>query len=199
MEREAPQRRKAVFLDRDGVVNSDEGRYYVHRLPDFVLTPQLGEALRRLRDAGFLLIIITNQSGVARGAYTLRDVEQLHDALRERLSAHGVALAEVYACPHHPDHGRCLCRKPQPLLVQKALARFGIDPARSYFIGDRESDLETARRAGVAGILVASNRGIAEAVEGIVGGRLERGGVAGQANPAPTCEHAVRSMKRHLT
>jgi D-glycero-D-manno-heptose 1,7-bisphosphate phosphatase len=159
---------KAVFLDRDGVINSDEGHYYVYREEDFVLTPQLGEHLKMLQEAGFLLIVVSNQGGVARGLYCIREVERLNNLLRRQMAKHGVQLAEIYICPHHPDFGKCLCRKPLPLLVQKAIARFGIDASRSYFIGDRKSDMETAHNAGVKGILSPKNVGIAEAVEEIL-------------------------------
>ncbi|MDR1022048.1 MAG: HAD family hydrolase [Prevotellaceae bacterium] len=159
---------KAVFLDRDGVINSDEGRYYVYREEDFVLTPHLAENLKLLQEAGFLLIVVSNQGGVARGLYGVLEVERLNSLLREQVAKYGVALAELYVCPHHPDFGKCLCRKPLPLLVQKALARFDIDASRSYFVGDRESDMETARNAGVKGILVNRNAGIAEAVKEIL-------------------------------
>ncbi|MDR0566007.1 MAG: HAD family hydrolase [Prevotellaceae bacterium] len=159
---------KAVFLDRDGVINSDEGRYYVYREEDFTLTPQLGECLKKLQDAGFLLIVISNQSGVSRGVYGVREVEQVNRFLREQLSAFGVQLTECYSCTHHPDVGKCLCRKPLPLLVQKALARYHIDAARSYFIGDRETDMKAAHNAGIKGIAVETNAGIAKAVENIL-------------------------------
>ncbi|MDR1225785.1 MAG: HAD family hydrolase [Prevotellaceae bacterium] len=151
---------KAIFLDRDGVINDDEGRYYVFRKEDFKLTPQLGEQLKVLQDKGYLLIVITNQGGVARGEYTLAEVEMLNGELRKYLQAFGVKLAEVYACPHHTDYGKCLCRKPQPLMIQKAMARFNVDPAQSYFVGDRDSDMQTAGAAGVTGILVERNAGL---------------------------------------
>lgn len=159
---------KAVFLDRDGVINSDEGCYYVYRKEDLTLTPQLGECLKKLQDAGYLLIVISNQSGVARGVYGVREVEQVHRFLREQLSTLGVQLAELYSCTHHPDVGKCLCRKPLPLLVQKALARYSIDAAQSFFIGDRETDMMAASSAGIKGIPVETNAGIAKAVEYIL-------------------------------
>jgi D-glycero-D-manno-heptose 1,7-bisphosphate phosphatase len=158
---------KAIFLDRDGVINNDEGHYYVFRREDFQLTPQLGEHLKALQDKGYMLIVITNQGGVARGEYAVADVEMLNEELRKYLQPFGVTLAEVYACPHHPDYGKCLCRKPQPLMVQKAMARFDIDPAQSYFIGDRETDIQTARSAGITGILVESNAGLKGAMQRI--------------------------------
>ncbi|MDR0711917.1 MAG: HAD family hydrolase [Prevotellaceae bacterium] len=159
---------KAVFLDRDGVINNDDGRYYVYREEDFTLTPHLGKCLKRLHSAGFLLFIVSNQSGVARGLYGAQEVEQLNSFLREQMAEFGVPLTEFYICTHHPELGKCLCRKPLPLLVQKAMARYDIDASLSYFIGDRETDMEAARNAGVKGILVEANAGIANAVEEIL-------------------------------
>ena len=159
---------KAVFLDRDGVINSDDGHYYVFRPEDFTLTPRLGECLKALQDEGYLLIVITNQGGVARGEYALHDVEALNALLQDKLRQHGVQITEFYACPHHPDVGKCLCRKPLPLMVQKALARFDINPAQSFFIGDRPSDMQTAATAGVKGIMAERNAGVEKAVAEIL-------------------------------
>ncbi len=156
---------KAVFLDRDGVINSDEGHYYVFRPADFVLTPRLGECLKALQDEGYLLIVVSNQGGVARGEYELQEVETLNTFLQEKLQDSGVQITEFYICPHHGDFGKCLCRKPQPLMVQKAMARFEIDAKQSFFIGDRESDMQTAAAAGVKGILVERNAGVEKAVK----------------------------------
>ncbi|MDR2814061.1 MAG: HAD family hydrolase [Prevotellaceae bacterium] len=159
---------KAIFLDRDGVINSNEGHYYVYRKEDFTLTPRLGECLKKLQDAGFLLIVVSNQSGVAHGLYGLPEVEALNSLLREQVAAFGVQLTEFYICTHHPSVGKCLCRKPLPLLVQKAMSRYDVDASRSYFIGDRETDMQTAHNAGIKGILVEANAGIANAVENIL-------------------------------
>jgi D-glycero-D-manno-heptose 1,7-bisphosphate phosphatase len=158
---------KAIFLDRDGVINSDAGHYYVYRANDFVLTPGLGEALKRLQNNGYLLIIITNQSGVAKGEYATTDVDMLYESLQRLLEPHGVRFAEMYCCPHHDSAGKCLCRKPQPLMVQKAAARFNIDLAHSYFIGDSPRDMQCAEAAGVRGIKAATNEGIAAIVNKI--------------------------------
>ncbi len=148
--------RAAVFLDRDGVLNRERGEH-TWRPADFEVLPGVPEALRRLHDAGFLLVVVSNQSGIGLGLYTKVEVEALHAYLSHRLAEVGVALDAVYYCPHHPSKGRCLCRKPGGLLLEKAIARFGIDAARSAFIGDRERDAEAARAVGVRPVLVASN------------------------------------------
>ncbi len=153
---------KAVFLDRDGVLNAETGNY-VSSIEEFTILPQVAEALKIWQDKGYLLIVITNQGGIARGLYTHRDLEEMHMLLQQHLNDAGVLLHEIYYCPHHPEYtGKCLCRKPGSLWVEKAIARFRIDPARSFFIGDRERDIQAAEAAGVMGILVESNRSLLE-------------------------------------
>jgi D-glycero-D-manno-heptose 1,7-bisphosphate phosphatase len=146
---------KAIFLDRDGIINTERG--YTHRLEDFVILPDLMESLQLLQKRGYLFIIVTNQSGIAKELYTREDVEQIHAYLLEEFKKHAIAISEIYYCVHHPDVSRCICRKPDSLFVEKALARFEIDPAQSYFIGDKERDVEAAAKGGVKGILVPSN------------------------------------------
>lgn len=145
---------KALFLDRDGVINRDQG--FVHRIADFELLPDVPEMLRLFRSRGYLLILVTNQTGIGKGYYRQHDVEMVHAHMNRLLASEGVAFDEIYYCIHHPDSGRCLCRKPSPLFVEKALARFRIDPARSFFIGDKERDVQAGEAAGVRGILIPS-------------------------------------------
>jgi D-glycero-D-manno-heptose 1,7-bisphosphate phosphatase len=149
---------KAVFLDRDGVLNRERECGYTCRLEDFDILPGVGETLRLLKDKGYKLIVVSNQSGVGKGLYKHEDVQQLHDHLRKHLTAHGVALDEIYYCLHHPDKSNCLCRKPGPLFIEKGIARFSLDPSLSFFVGDKEHrDMEAARRAGIQGILIKAN------------------------------------------
>ena len=146
---------KAIFLDRDGVINVERG--YTHRLEDFVILPDLIEVLQLFQQRGYLLIVISNQSGIAKGLYKQSEVEVLHKYLIEELNTNNITLSEIYYCVHHPDVSRCICRKPDSLFVEKALARFDIDPTKSYFIGDKERDTEAAEKAGVKGILIEAN------------------------------------------
>ena len=145
--------RPAAFLDRDGVLNEDLG--YVHRVADFHWLPGAVLACKSLQDAGYALVVVTNQSGVARGMYTLADVDTLHAHLRQELAAAGVTLAGVYACPHHPEATLdayrldCDCRKPRPGMLMQAIQEHGLDPARSVLFGDRASDLQAGAAAGV--------------------------------------------------
>jgi D-glycero-D-manno-heptose 1,7-bisphosphate phosphatase len=144
---------KAVFLDRDGVINRERGEH-TWRPEDFEILPGVPEALHELKDHGWKLVVITNQSGIGLGLYEHDHVRVLHERLREVLMGKGVELDGVYYCPHHPRQGRCLCRKPGSLLFERAIAVHGIDPRRSVMIGDRERDIEAAKAAGIRGILV---------------------------------------------
>ena len=145
--------RKAAFIDRDGVLN--EERAFVHRIEDFEFVPGAIEALRGLQAAGYLLVVITNQSGIARGLYSEADFRALTVHLRERLHAAGIGLDAVEYCPHLPDapvaryRVDCDCRKPKPGMLKRAIAALDIDPAASFLVGDRLSDVEAGRAAGV--------------------------------------------------
>ena len=106
---------------------------------------------------GYLLIVVSNQSGIAKGLYKQSEVEILHKFMVEEFTKNGIKLSEIYYCVHHPDVSKCICRKPDSLFVEKALARFNIDAKKSYFIGDKERDTEAAEKAGVKGILIEAN------------------------------------------
>ena len=149
--------KKAIFLDRDGTLNNNRDHYYIWRQEDFQLNPGVTETLSELRNRGYMLIVITNQGGVSKGEYSLEDMEVLHAYMGSLLGGSGVLLDEVYFCPHHPRQENCLCRKPLPLMIQKALARFDIDPAQSWMVGDSERDVVAGKAAGLRTLLVESN------------------------------------------
>ncbi len=159
----------AVFLDRDGVINRERGEH-TWRLQDFEVLPTVAEGLRLAEERGYLRIVITNQSGIGLGLYTHGEVEGLHTYLHAHLAAQGAAINAVYYCPHHPQQGRCLCRKPGSLLLEKAMARYGIDALRSFMIGDRERDVQAASAAGVRGVLVPANAPLLEVLHNELGG-----------------------------
>ena len=149
---------KAVFLDRDGTIVEDPG--FLHEPEKVKLLPGAAEAMRRLNDAGYRVIIVTNQSGIARGRYTVADYEAVQRRLGELLAAHGARLDGAYFCPHHPLlSGPCECRKPGLKLFHDAQAAFDIDFSRSWWVGDRLSDVQPARLLGGEGILVATGEG----------------------------------------
>ena len=141
---------KAVFLDRDGVLNAEIGTY-VWRPEDFVVLPGVPEALQRLRAAGYLLIVVTNQAGIAKGLYTAADVAACHEKLQQ---ACGHLIDAFYYAPGHPSVSESLLRKPDSLMLEKALARFRLDPARCWLVGDRLRDLQAAAKVAVRSILV---------------------------------------------
>lgn len=147
---------KAVFLDRDGVIN-DGTLYYTHAIADFKFNPDVFESLQLLVRAGFLLVVVTNQGGVAKGFHTIADVENLHQYMREELQKHNIPLAGIYYCPHHSDVSNCDCRKPKPGMILQAIRELGINAAQSFLIGDSPRDVEAAAAAGVRGILIEKN------------------------------------------
>lgn len=150
--------RRAVFLDRDGTLL--ELVAYLHRPEQVRLVAGAAAALARLQAEKWLRIVVTNQSGVARGMFTLDDVASVNERMLDLLRAGGADLDAIEVCPHHPDHtGPCDCRKPAPGMLARASRRFGIDPAGSWMIGDRLDDLDAGRVLGVRTILVRTGYG----------------------------------------
>ncbi|VBB41313.1 D-glycero-D-manno-heptose-1,7-bisphosphate 7-phosphatase [uncultured Desulfatiglans sp.] len=203
-------RKPAVFLDRDGTVNEQMG--YINHPSRLVLLPGAGKAIRRLNRSGHLVIVVSNQSGVARGYFPYELVGEVHERMRELLALDGARLDGVFFCPHHPGGSvapfarACGCRKPRTGLIDEAAGCFDIDLKRSVVVGDRMDDIELAHRAGLPGILVRTGYGLGEeryilprhphrpaavvddltqAVDWIFGeGRLAAPGAAGEAPPA---------------
>lgn len=157
--------KRAVFLDRDGTINLE--RDYLYRIEDFEFVPGAPEAIRLLNDAGILVVVVTNQSGVARGYYTEDDVEILHRHIARELEVFGARVDAWQYCPHHPA-GKgsyslpCRCRKPLPGMLLDAAGRLAIDLESSVMIGDKRADIEAAIAAGCRPILVRSGYGAAE-------------------------------------
>jgi D,D-heptose 1,7-bisphosphate phosphatase len=146
----------AVFLDRDGTLNHDPG--YIGDPEMFRFLPGVLDALKRLKDAGYLIFVISNQSGIARGFFGVDALRRIHDRMAAGLRERGVAFDGIYYCPHHPD-AQCPCRKPSPRMVLDAAESYAVDLGRSYFIGDRISDVETGKNAGCATVLVLTGAG----------------------------------------
>jgi len=144
---------KAAFLDRDGVINVDTG--YVYRWEEFEFISGYLEALKVLQENGYLLFIVTNQSGIARGKYTIKEYEFLTDAMVNHLSINGINITEVYYCPHLEGslikkyNVACDCRKPKPGMLVRAATEWGINLGESILIGDKASDIEAAKLAGI--------------------------------------------------
>lgn len=137
---------KCVFLDRDGVLNEDRTDY-VYRIEDFIIPDGVPEALRLLKDAGYLLIVITNQAGIAKGLYTRDDVMACYNYLQQQC---GHLIDDIYYSPHHPKYdSESLTRKPGSLMLEKAMAKYGITPDDSWMIGDALRDMQAGKRVGV--------------------------------------------------
>jgi len=153
----------AIFLDRDGTINEEVG-YLDH--PDRLhMIPAAFAAIRLINQSGMKAIVISNQSGVARGFFTEENVREIHQNIQQALRERGAFIDRFYFCPHHPTEGEepyrkvCNCRKPQPGMLYQAADELDIDLARSYMIGDKYADIEAAHRAGVKGVLVLTGYG----------------------------------------
>lgn len=144
--------KKAAFLDRDGVINIDHA--YVHKIDEFEWVPGVLDAARRLHEAGFELVVVTNQSGIGRGYYTEEDFARLTDWMKDAFADAGAPLAGVYFCPHHPEKAiekyrtDCNCRKPRPGMLLKAAEDLGLDLGRSVMFGDKPGDATAGKLAG---------------------------------------------------
>jgi D-glycero-D-manno-heptose 1,7-bisphosphate phosphatase len=152
---------RAVFIDRDGTLNEESG--YLHRAEDCRFIPQAADAVALLNAAGYLVVVVTNQSGIARGYYTETDLEKLHEYMSGQLQAAAARIDGWYYCPHHPDYpsaqGDCTCRKPLPGMLRRAAAEMHIDLSVSWMIGDKRADIEAGNAAGCKPILVLTGYG----------------------------------------
>lgn len=147
---------KALFLDRDGVVNVEKN--YLHKIEDFELMEGIIDVCRHYEANGYLIIIVTNQSGISRGFYTEDDFKRLSEWMVEYFKAQGVTITRIYHCPHHENiDGQCDCRKPEPGMFLEAQRDFDIDMENSVMIGDNERDIEAAMRAGVTTNILLSH------------------------------------------
>lgn len=141
---------KCIFLDRDGVLNVERGDYTF--LPeDFIIEEGVPEALRKIKEAGFLAVVVTNQAGITKGLFTREQMNVLHGILMEKT---GFLIDKIYYCPYHSSYSESLTRKPDTLMIEKAIARFDIDPTSSWLVGDRDRDIECGRRMGLNTVLI---------------------------------------------
>jgi D-glycero-D-manno-heptose 1,7-bisphosphate phosphatase len=160
-------KKKAVFLDRDGTINVEV--QYLSQVEDFQFIPGVPWALKRLKDAGFLLVVVTNQSGIGRGYYDEAALDSIHSHMHADLAKFGAPIDACYFCPHHPEHAtgdyrrECGCRKPLPGMLQRAAQDLDIDLAASFMIGDKLADVEAGIAAGCTALLVLTGYGRAQA------------------------------------
>lgn len=160
-------KRRAVFLDRDGTINVEV--QYLSDVAEFQFIPGVPWALKRLKEAGFLLVVVTNQSGIGRGYYDEAALDSIHRHMHADLASFGAAIDACYFCPHHPEHAvgeylkECGCRKPLPGMLQQAAADLDIDLAASFMIGDKIADVEAGINAGCTSLMVLTGYGASHA------------------------------------
>ncbi len=153
----------AVFLDRDGTINEQMG--YINHISRFQLLPGVRAAIKKLNDANIPVVVVSNQSGLARGYFPEELLSSVHEKMHKLLADKGAKVDAIYYCPHHPEakekrfRETCNCRKPNPGLVLRAADELGIDPKQSFVVGDRWSDIKTAANCGAKSILVRTGYG----------------------------------------
>ncbi len=141
--------RKALFLDRDGVINVEKD--YLYKIEDFEFIDGIFELCRHYKELEYLIFVVTNQSGIARGYYTEEDFTKLSSWMCKEFLKHDIKIEKVYHCPHHPDFSvQCSCRKPKPGMLLNAKDEFGIDMSNSIIVGDKERDIEAGLNAGLS-------------------------------------------------
>lgn len=148
--------RKVIFLDRDGVINFEPGDY-TFEVDKFDIIDGLFEALKILKEKGYQFIVITNQGGISKQIYNHSDVNSVHLYMQECFTQAGIDLLDIYYCPHHAVNEKCICRKPDSLMLEKAVARYNIDKSKSYFIGDSRRDVLAAEKVGITAIQINVN------------------------------------------
>jgi D-glycero-D-manno-heptose 1,7-bisphosphate phosphatase len=147
---------KALFLDRDGVINRERGEY-TFKTEDFEVLPELIETLKQVQAQGYLIIVITNQGGIAKGLYTKEDVLACHQKFVSACASHDVQVTDIFYSPHHQDYSRSLDRKPDSLMLEKAMAIYDIDPSESFLIGDSQRDIDAANKVNIPSFLIPKN------------------------------------------
>ena len=152
--------KKALFLDRDGIINVDHG--YVYKIEDFEFSDGIFDLVKLFTDAGYLIFVVTNQSGIGRGYYSEEDFITLSNWMVEEFKNKGIKIEKVYHCPHLPED-KCHCRKPQTGMIEQALADYPIDLTHSYIIGDKQSDIDLAKNSNIQNSIYIGNKNITNA------------------------------------
>lgn len=155
--------KKVVFLDRDGVISKDSPDH-IKSWAEFHFLPKAKIAIKLLTDNGFNVIVITNQSVIARGMTSVEELEKMHSNMVKEIEEKGGKIVDIYYCPHHPDDG-CKCRKPAPGMILQAIEDYDIDPKKSFMVGDRMMDVKVGKKVGTRSIIIPSKLGLKEMKE----------------------------------
>jgi D-glycero-D-manno-heptose 1,7-bisphosphate phosphatase len=149
---------KAIFLDRDGVLIDNQHHYYIWETFHIEFIEGVFENLKLLQQKGFQLFIVSNQGGISRGLYTKEQILTLHEEMMETFRRNQITISDILFCPHHNEIEKCLCRKPESLMIDKLIAKYDLNPKESSMIGDSESDMKAAAMAGIHGIKITPNQ-----------------------------------------
>ncbi|MFA5328797.1 MAG: HAD family hydrolase [Prolixibacteraceae bacterium] len=149
---------KAIFLDRDGVLVNNSAHYYIWKKEQLEYVEGAFENLKFISSMGYKIFIVSNQGGISRGLYTKNDILILHKEMNQTFQENGIEIQEISFCPHHSELEKCLCRKPDSLIIEKLIAKYHLRKEESYFVGDSESDIQAAKKAGIKGIKITPNQ-----------------------------------------
>lgn len=160
---------KAIFLDRDGVLIDNSDHYYIWKEVQLKFIDGVFDNLKQLLLKGYQLFIVSNQGGISKGIYSKEDIFKLHKQLLQNLTNHQIEITEIVFCPHHPEIEKCICRKPDSVLIEKLLAKYKLDREESFFIGDSQSDHHAALKAGIQSIQIQSNCNMLPYISKLIG------------------------------
>ncbi len=162
-------KKRAVFFDRDGVINNNANHYYVHNPAQLELNPDIGEAISKIKQAGLMVLVISNQGGISKGLFETFDVDTIHAEIQRKLNPYDATIDDFYYCPHHDKIEKCLCRKPDSLLIEKAAAVHNIDLHNSFLIGDSVRDIQAGEKVGLRTFRIDANTSTLRVAERILG------------------------------
>lgn len=150
--------KQAIFFDRDGVLIDNQHHYYIWKSDQLEFIDGVFENLKMLQQRGFQLFIVSNQGGISHGMYAKEDILRLHEEMIKTFRNNQITITDILFCPHHSKKEKCLCRKPESLMIDKLIAKYDLNPLASAMIGDSESDMKAAAMAGVHGIKIMANQ-----------------------------------------
>jgi len=151
-------KQKAIFLDRDGVLIKNDSQYYIWKLEQMEFVDGIFDNLRLLDQQGYQLFIVSNQGGISKRIYKTEDTLKLHQELKQRFKNEGILIQEIVFCPHHPEVEKCMCRKPESLMIDKLISKYKVAKKNSFFVGDHETDMIAGMKAGIQGIKINPNQ-----------------------------------------